>query len=44
MIDTALEAGVNILDCADIYAGGKSEEIIGEALSRNKRRKDLILT
>lgn len=44
MIDTALEAGINILDCADIYAGGKSEEIIGEALSRNKRRKDLILT
>lgn len=44
MIDTALEAGINILDCADVYAGGKSEDFVGAALSRNKRRRDTIVT
>jgi len=44
MIHAALDAGVNMLDCADIYAGGKSEEIIGEALSREKCRKDVLIT
>ena len=44
MIHAALDVGVNMLDCADIYAGGKSEEIIGEALSREKCRKDVLIT
>jgi aryl-alcohol dehydrogenase-like predicted oxidoreductase len=44
MIDTALGAGINILDCADVYAGGRSEEIVGAALSRSKRRREVLIT
>lgn len=44
MIDTAIEAGINILDCADVYAGGRSEEFVGEALYRNRRRGQVIVT
>jgi aryl-alcohol dehydrogenase-like predicted oxidoreductase len=44
MINTALDAGINVLDCADVYAGGKSEEFVGEALNQNKRRREVILT
>lgn len=32
-IHTAVENGANYFDHADIYAGGKSEEVFGEALS-----------
>jgi aryl-alcohol dehydrogenase-like predicted oxidoreductase len=31
-IDMALDAGVNVIDTADVYSGGASEEIIGQAL------------
>jgi len=44
MINAALDAGINVLDCADVYAGGKSEEFVGEALSRSKRRREVIVT
>ena len=33
IIDSAIDAGVNLFDCADIYAGGESERILGEARS-----------
>ena len=36
-----LEAGVNLFDTADIYSGGESEEILGEAIKG--RRDDLLL-
>ncbi|MGD8347089.1 MAG: aldo/keto reductase, partial [Lysobacterales bacterium] len=32
MLAAAREAGVNFFDNAEIYAGGKSEEIMGAAL------------
>jgi len=38
MIDTALDAGVNFVDTADIYVNGASEEIVGKAL-KGKRDK-----
>ena len=41
VIDKALELGVNLLDTADVYGGGKSEEMIGEVLG--ERRKDVVL-
>jgi aryl-alcohol dehydrogenase-like predicted oxidoreductase len=41
-IDMCLAAGVNMLDTADLYSHGKSEEIIGEAL-KNGRRNRLLL-
>ena len=44
IIDAALDAGINILDCADVYAGGESERILGEALAENGRRKGVFLT
>jgi aryl-alcohol dehydrogenase-like predicted oxidoreductase len=42
IIDRALDAGINFIDTADVYSGGESEEIVGEALSGG-RRDDVIL-
>src|SRR3954470_11861090 len=41
MIHTALDAGVNIVDTADVYSLGESEEIVGKALKG--RRDDVVL-
>jgi aryl-alcohol dehydrogenase-like predicted oxidoreductase len=41
MIDACLAAGVNLIDTADIYSDGRSEEIVGEALAG--RRDDVLL-
>jgi aryl-alcohol dehydrogenase-like predicted oxidoreductase len=43
-IDMCLEAGVNLLDCANVYANSVSEQIIGEALTPEKRKQTLIAT
>src|SRR5436305_1787338 len=37
-IDMALDAGVNLIDTADVYSAGASEEIIGQALSGRRDR------
>ncbi len=42
-INQCIDAGVNLIDTADIYARGESEEIVGEALGK-KRREVLIAT
>ena len=42
-IDIAREAGVNLIDTADVYSDGASEEILGEALGA-KRDQLLIAT
>ena len=42
MIHTALDAGVNFVDTADVYGGGESERITGEALA-GARRDDVVL-
>jgi aryl-alcohol dehydrogenase-like predicted oxidoreductase len=41
VIDAALDAGINFLDTADMYATGESEEFIAAALG--ERRKDVVL-
>src|SRR4051794_8600983 len=41
IIHTALDAGINFIDTADVYAEGESEEIVGKALKG--RRDDVIL-
>ncbi|MFJ5986452.1 aldo/keto reductase [Lentzea sp. NPDC092896] len=41
MIHTALDAGVNFVDTADIYSQGESEEIVGKAI--RGRRDDVVL-
>ncbi|MGZ4313455.1 MAG: aldo/keto reductase [Solirubrobacteraceae bacterium] len=42
-IDMCLDAGVNLIDTADVYSTGRSEEIVGEAL-QGKRDEVLIST
>ncbi len=32
IVDAALDVGINLIDTADIYTGGRSEETLGEAL------------
>jgi aryl-alcohol dehydrogenase-like predicted oxidoreductase len=42
MVDTALEAGINLIDTADFYGGGgESEEMVGKAIAG--RRDDVVL-
>lgn len=41
IIHAALDAGINFVDTADVYSGGVSEEIVGEALQG--RRDDVVL-
>ena len=43
IIDRALDAGINFLDTANVYALGRSEEITGEALKRNGQRQNIVL-
>lgn len=44
LLKTALDAGINFFDHADIYGGGKSEEVFGEVLQRNPTwREQMIL-
>lgn len=41
IIHAALDAGINFVDTADVYSGGVSEEIVGDALQG--RRDDVVL-
>ncbi|MFG2307346.1 aldo/keto reductase [Streptomyces sp. NPDC048566] len=41
LVDAALEAGVNLIDTADMYGGGESEEMVGRAVAG--RRDDIVL-
>jgi aryl-alcohol dehydrogenase-like predicted oxidoreductase len=42
IIHRALDAGINFIDTADVYAQGESEQIVGKALAGG-RRDDVIL-
>ena len=33
MVDAALEGGINLIDTADMYSGGESEEMVGKAIA-----------
>jgi aryl-alcohol dehydrogenase-like predicted oxidoreductase len=43
IIDRAIDAGINILDTANVYSRGRSEEVTGEALKRNGHRHKIFL-
>jgi len=43
IIDRALDAGINVLDTANVYNAGRSEEVTGAALKRNGKRGRVIL-
>jgi aryl-alcohol dehydrogenase-like predicted oxidoreductase len=40
LVDVALEAGLNMFDSADVYSGGRSEEVLAAAI---KGRRDQVL-
>jgi len=41
MVDAALDAGINLIDTADMYGRGESEEMVGKAIAG--RRDDIVL-
>ncbi|MCX5285305.1 aldo/keto reductase [Streptomyces sp. NBC_00198] len=41
VVDAALEGGINLVDTADMYGGGESEEMVGKAIAG--RRDDIVL-
>ena len=43
MIDRAIDGGINMIDVADVYAGGESEKIVGGALAANGKRDSIVL-
>src|SRR5579863_9657278 len=44
IIHTALDAGINFIDTADVYSQGESEEIVGKALSSIERSSVVVAT
>ena len=44
IIHRALDAGINFIDTADVYARGESEEIVGKALAAGKRDNVVLAT
>ena len=42
LINRAVDGGINLIDTADVYAYGESEEIVGQALA-GRRRDDVVL-
>lgn len=43
MVDLCLDAGLNFFDTADVYSGGKSEEMLGRAV-KHLKREDILLS
>ena len=41
-IDMCLDAGINLIDTADVYSTGRSEEIVGEAIE--SKRDDVLIS
>ena len=41
-IDMCLDAGINVIDTADVYSTGRSEEIVGEAVE--SKRDDVLIS
>ncbi|MEU6521057.1 aldo/keto reductase [Streptomyces sp. NPDC046978] len=37
IVGTALDAGINFIDTADVYADGESEELLGRAIAQHRR-------
>ena len=42
MFNRCLDVGINFFDCANVYAGGRSEEILGRLMKG--KRDDLVIT
>lgn len=44
IVDMVIDAGVNLIDTANIYSGGASEEIVGEVLGGKRKGGVLVAT
>jgi aryl-alcohol dehydrogenase-like predicted oxidoreductase len=44
IVHAALDAGINFIDTADVYARGESEEIVGKALADGRRDAVILAT
>jgi aryl-alcohol dehydrogenase-like predicted oxidoreductase len=44
IIHSALDAGINFIDTADVYSRGESEEIVGKALAEGRRDSVVLAT
>jgi aryl-alcohol dehydrogenase-like predicted oxidoreductase len=42
-IQSALDAGINFFDTANVYSDGSSEEIVGGAVKAFTRRENVVL-
>jgi aryl-alcohol dehydrogenase-like predicted oxidoreductase len=42
-IHTAVDSGINLIDTAPVYGFGRSEEIVGKALSEGSRRERVLI-
>jgi predicted oxidoreductase len=43
LINTALDSGINLFDHADIYGGGKSEEVFAQAIGMNSSVREKMI-
>jgi aryl-alcohol dehydrogenase-like predicted oxidoreductase len=44
LVKASIDAGINFLDTADVYSGGQSEKMLGQALKNlNIRRSDVVI-
>lgn len=43
LLETAMDAGINLLDTGDVYADGEGERVIGRALKANGRRHEVMI-
>ena len=44
VLDAAVDAGINFFDTADVYAGGKAEEVMGRWMHGKDRRQIVLAT
>ena len=44
MLEIAIDAGINLIDTGDVYAGGEAEKMIGRALKKLGRRNDILIS
>jgi aryl-alcohol dehydrogenase-like predicted oxidoreductase len=44
VLDRAMDLGINFLDTANVYSGGESEEIVGEAIASRRRDELAVAT
>ena len=43
IVEAAIDAGINLIDTADSYAGGEAERFLGNALRANGRRDEVLV-